>query len=273
MALLIDYAIERPGVPGGVGDLYRGRVTSRIPALAGAFVALAGTEGFLPESQGGQGATEGASVGVRVVRAPQAGKGPRLSGQLTEEERALIGTGPPALIRRGPGAIVRLVQLYPGAPVLVDDPALASRLRATPGLSVTVRAASMDDAIEAQIEALAEPSIMLSGGTRMHVHSTPALVAIDLDSGAATAGRVAKVAAQVALNRAALPAIARQIRLRNLSGAILLDLAGLSPRRRGALGQDLVAALADDPLHPRFLGFSALGIRRDPAPARACAAA
>jgi hypothetical protein len=57
-----------------------------------------------------------------------------------------------------------------------------------------------------------------------------------------------------------MPELARQIRLRNLSGAILVDLAGLSPKRRAALGPALAGALADDPLRPRLLGFTALGL-------------
>ena len=36
---LLDYAIWRPGAPDGVGDLHRGRVIARVPAMAGAFVA------------------------------------------------------------------------------------------------------------------------------------------------------------------------------------------------------------------------------------------
>jgi len=62
------------------------------------------------------------------------------------------------------------------------------------------------------------------------------------------------------LNRATLPALAGQIRLRNLSGGIVVDLAGLSPRRRLALAPDFAAALANDPLRPKFLGFTALGL-------------
>ena len=44
-AILLDYAIWRPGAPDGVGDVHRGRVIARVPAMAGAFVALGGTEG------------------------------------------------------------------------------------------------------------------------------------------------------------------------------------------------------------------------------------
>ena len=78
---LVDYAIWRPGAPDGVGDLHRSRISARIPALAGSFVRLADTDGFLPDSDGGADATEGAAIGVRVVRAPQGGKGPRLTAR------------------------------------------------------------------------------------------------------------------------------------------------------------------------------------------------
>ena len=63
-----------------------------------------------------------------------------------------------------------------------------------------------------------------------------------------------------ALNRAVLPALAEQIRLRNLSGGIVVDVAGLSPRKRAGLAPDFAAALANDPLQPKFLGFTALGL-------------
>ena len=49
---LLDYAIWRPGAPDGVGDLHRGRITARVPAMAGAFVRLEGSaDGFLPDSE------------------------------------------------------------------------------------------------------------------------------------------------------------------------------------------------------------------------------
>jgi ribonuclease G len=102
--------------------------------------------------------------------------------------------------------------------------------------------------------------VELSRGGRMHIQPTSALVAIDIDAGSAVDTRQGKAAAHLAANRAALPELARQIRLRNLSGAILVDFAGLPARRRAALGPALQTALAEDPLHPRLLGFTALGL-------------
>ena len=68
----------------------------------------------------------------------------------------------------------------------------------------------------------------------MSVHATPALTAIDIDLGAATAERTRKGPAQLAANRALVPELARQIRLRNLAGAILVDFGGMPARRRQA---------------------------------------
>jgi Ribonuclease G/E len=256
---LRDYALWRPGAPDGVGDLHRARILARTPALAGSFVALDGAEGFLPDSDANH-PTEGEVLGVRIVRAAQGGKGPRLSARLTDAERALVGSGPPALLRRGPDAVRRLAALYPDAPVLIDDAALLATLRPVLGDRLRLVPRAFDDALEAEVAALAEPVADLPGGLRLSVYPTPALTALDLDLGAASGGRGGKGATHLAANRAALPEVARQIRLRNLGGAILLDLAGLAPRQRAKLGPDLEAALAADPVRPRLLGFTALGL-------------
>lgn len=256
---LIDYALWRPGRPDGVGDLYRGRVVARVPAMAGAFVALPDAEGFLPDSEGADAASDGMAVAVRITRSAQGGKGPRLSARMGDAERALAGAGPPALLARGPGAVERLAALHPAAPIRIDDAGAAASLRPVLGERVTVGAV-LDDALAGAIDALADPGVDLPGGMRASIHPTPALVAIDVDTGSASADRRPKHAAQMAANRAVLPALARQIRLRNLSGAIVVDVAGLGVRQRAALAPDFAQALAGDPLRPRFLGFSALGL-------------
>jgi Ribonuclease G/E len=254
---LADYAIWRPGRPDGVGDIHRGRVSAVVPGMAGAFVVLAGADGFLPDSAGAAGRGVGDMLAVRVVRAAQGGKGPRLA--VSQDDP---GQGSPALLRRGPNAIERLAALYPG-PVTIDDPAVAALLRPALGDRVQTGPAwtpAWSDAIAADVEALGSPLVALPGGLRALIEPTAALVAIDMDMATATGRREPKPAAQEAANRAALPALARQIRLRNLSGAILVDLAGLSIRRRAALADPLRQALATDPAAPRLLGFTAGGL-------------
>ncbi len=258
---LVDYAIWRPGMPDGVGDLHRGRITARVPAMAGAFVGLEGTgDGFLPDSEGGSGLSEGQALAVRVVRAAQGGKGPRLTARLGACEQALVGTGPPALLRRGPGAVQRLAALHPDAPVYVDDAAVAAALRPVLGERLRLVRAAFDDDLAAASASLAEPEAALPGGAWLSVHPTPALTAIDVDLGAATGVRSGKARTQFAANLALLPCLVRQIRLRNLSGAILVDFGGVAVSRRARLGPELQAVLATDPLAPRLLGFTALGL-------------
>jgi ribonuclease G len=267
---LIEAWIERPGRPDGVGDLHRARVSALAPAMAGAFLAMAGGEtGFLPESAIGaakqpigKSANEGQMLPVRVIRAAQGGKGPRLTARLTAAEAALAAAAPqggPALLARGPDAALRLARAHPQAEVRTDGAALAARLRAALGPArVTLSHTPVfDDALEAEFDQLAGPEVPLPGGGRLLLHPTPALVAIDVDAGSAAGARDPQ--AQLRLNHAAVAEAARQIRLRNLAGPILLDLAGLTTKRREALAEPLAKALAADPL-ARLLGLGPLGL-------------
>jgi len=261
--------VERPTRPDGVGDLHRGRIAAVAPAMAGAFVALAGGQtGFLPESEAGparrpiaEAVNEGMILPLRVIRAAQGGKGPRVTARLTPEEQGRVAAsvpGAPRLIARGPDAATRLAMRYPGATIAVDDLALAAQLRAVFGDRVRhLRDPAFDDALEACFDELAGAEVPLAGGGRLLIHPTPALTAIDMDAGSAAGARSAHAVAT--LNLAALPELARQIRARNLGGAILVDFAGLSPRRREALAEPLAAALAPDRL-ARLLGFTKLGL-------------
>jgi len=252
----VDSAIERPGGPLGVEDRVVGRVTSRVPAMAGAFIALPGSsaDGFLPDTAGPKGLPEGTHLALRVTRGAQGGKGPRLAA-LPEAVQ-----GPVRLLARGAGAVERLALLHPEAAICVDSPAVAAGL--APALRPRVTIGLGDRGAEAVAiwSALADHHVALPGGARMTITPTPALVAIDIDAGSATAERRDKKAAQLALNRALAPEIARQIRLRHLAGAILIDPAGVAQHSRPQLAAAFAAALADDSLHPQFLGFTALGL-------------
>ena len=280
---LLDYAIWRPGAPDGVGDLHRGRVTARAPALGGAFVALDGAEGFLPDTEGGKTASEGTILGVRVIRAAQGGKGPRLSARLSAEEQGRVGRlgeeqGTAGRAGESGGGRVargnsrrepararwrwcgagrgrssgwqRCIRMRRCGSTIQPWPPPCAR-RSAAGLP-SARGV-FDDDLLGQIDALAQPEFVLPSGARLSFHPTPALVAIDVDTGGATGGHMA-------INRDLVPVLARQIRLRNLSGAILVDFAGLPARRRSALGPALAEALEDDPVRPRLLGFTALGL-------------
>jgi hypothetical protein len=118
---------------------------------------------------------------------------------------------------------------------------------------------SFPDDVATDIDALATPALALPGGMHGTVTPTAALTAIDMDMGAGTGANLPKASAQFAANREAIPELVRQIRLRNLSGAVLIDFAGIPAKRRAALSPTLGAALATDRLKPRLAGISALG--------------
>jgi ribonuclease G len=233
--------------PDGVGDVYTGRIEAVMPALAGRFVELGDVSGFLPDSAGGKTLSEGSFATFTVTRAAQGDKGPRL---------AAAGDTPadrPGLLRRGPGPLLDLCARHPAEPVLLDDYALIAELR--PALEGRMRfdAAAFDPVLEDEVAGLSEFSAPLPLGAVMHITPAPAATMIDLDAKAASG------VSALALNIAALPEIVRQIVLRNLSGGILIDFAGMKSSARAKLAAPLRTALAADPLQPELLGFSHLG--------------
>ena len=255
---LLDYALWRPGAPDGVGDVLRGRIDAVVPALGGAFVDIGACIGFLPLSGGSSSLPEGKEVVVRVVRAAQGNKGPRL---IIEQDQNDVRTSKAVgLIRAAPSPLVRLSKQYPSADIMIDDPALRAEAPAELRTRMTIIRETFPPDVEDQVSALADPIVSLPAGMRASIHPTPALVAIDLDTAANSSGRLPKALAQFAANRSVLPVLLHQLRLRNLSGAIMLDFAGLASRKRPALRGDIETALSFDPVGPRLLGFTALGL-------------
>jgi ribonuclease G len=258
---LTEYSLWYFGLPGDIGDIFSGRIIAGVPAMAGSFVDLGTATGFLPDSAGAAGLTEGSYLAAELTRCAQSGKGPRLAARFGQVEHK------PGLIRQSLGPITDLATRYPEAPILIDDyhliATLLERCRESPLAGFAARIAhktvTFDPVLEDEVATLGEPSLHLAGGTSMHVTPTPALTAIDIDAGAATAEKSSKPQAQLSLNISLIPEITRQILLRNLSGAILIDFAGMKSAARQKLLAPLTAALKADPLNPKCLGFSHLG--------------
>ncbi|WP_421791265.1 ribonuclease E/G [Hyphobacterium sp.] len=219
------------------GERYRGRVRKIDGGLNAAFVDLGrGEPGFLPFGKSGrpEGLHEGAAIGVRVVREAFAEKGPTLA-RLSE-----AGEGStPALLDEGTNLAERLLHRYPDADVVWADEA---------GLDIA-------PAIETALSA----DIAVPGGGRLSIEPTRALTAIDIDS----AGRKVNAGRKLALdqNLAAMPEIARQIRLRGIGGNIVIDCLHLrsQPDRRAVEGS-LKRALKRDPARIDVLSISRFGL-------------
>ena len=109
--------------------------------------------------------------------------------------------------------------------------------------------------LEDQLVEALNRTVELAGGGRIHIEQTRACVAIDVDSGDLKSG-----GAVSHLNDAAVVEIARQIRLKNLSGKIVVDFAGSSEYRFMKPVMDILATeLADDPCRGRVVGLSRAG--------------
>jgi ribonuclease G len=144
--------------------------------------------------------------------------------------------------------------------IVADEAAIVRELRqAFAGVEVAQRRAEewpLD--LDGLFETALSSNLALSGGGSMHIAETHAAVLVDVDTGTPEAGSFERAA--LAVNLAAAVAIARQLRLRQLGGGIVIDFAALEGRGpREQVRQAVTAALAGDPAEPRVLGWTRLG--------------
>ena len=140
--------------------------------------------------------------------------------------------------------------------IVVDTPNLAKEVEEIFSGTVTLQkdgfeVFGVDDEI---VEAL-NKTVKLKNGGALKIEETSACVAIDVDSSGISAGGAIEN-----LNIEAAKEIARQIRLRNLAGKIVIDFAGSSEYRfMKRVMEVLEEELADDACHSRILGLSRAG--------------
>ncbi|KCZ94331.1 ribonuclease E/G [Hyphomonas johnsonii] len=182
------------------GDVLDARIRKIDIRQGGGFAELSrGGEAFVRLSDG-HGLTEGAAVSVRVVTEARRNKLPRV--ELARDAR------------QSASAADRWVSALPGGgSAKVDDVACGD-----PEV-----AAAFDEALTSQVT--------LTGGGLLTIEPTTALVAADIDTaGRSDSGRAAARALRI--NLQAAQAFARQLSLRNLGGAGVLDC--VSPINRDA---------------------------------------
>lgn len=161
---------------------------------------------------------------------------------------AATGAQAPALLAPGPGPARRLLLDHPDiARLRIEpgntDPALPGWLaRWRPELSGAGET-GQTELVEAVVPLLA-PLVPLPSGGLLAIEPTRAFVAVDVDAGGASD--------PLAVNREAVLTLARQMRLRNLGGLLVVDLLRMKrPTDRALLLEILHGVLADDPAGAR----------------------
>ncbi len=114
--------------------------------------------------------------------------------------------------------------------------------------------------VESQITEIGEPIVQLKSGGYLVINQTEALVAIDVNSGRATKERHIEETA-LKTNLEAADEVARQLRLRDLGGLVVIDFIDMEDRRNNAkVERRLKDALASDRARIQVSRISTFGL-------------
>ena len=207
-----------------LGRLVTGRLRSVALEQGGGFVQLDNRAGeaFL-RLQEGHGLTEGQALELRVVTEPRDG---------SKLARVALAARTPDINLPSPWGTARPERVTPG------DPTVARAF-----------------------DAVISNTVTLPGGGHLTIEKTRALIAVDVDTfGRSESGRPASRALKVNLDAAA--ELARQIRLRNLGGLIVMDCVGPVNRDAGKQIRDKFDAVFNEicSQHYRVLPPSEFGL-------------
>ncbi len=221
---MVELYVDRPWQKTPrTGDIYTGRVTTVDPSVAGAWVDIgAGAAPALMPFAAQKDMprlTEGQAVKVSILRSQIGDK----------------------------GATLRYLGASTAKPGLVKKLSLHERL------SERFPELKFDEASVNAVDDACEMSLALPSGGSITMEQTQALLAIDVDKGAA-------ISAAAAANEAA-KLIASQLRLRGLGGLIVIDFPNLrQPKQRKTLERTFEAAFEADPNVAKFNSLSRFGV-------------
>jgi len=117
------------------------------------------------------------------------------------------------------------------------------------------------DDVSGQIDTALAPRIVLESGVEVLFEPGETLCAVDVDSGAAGGRQGRAPRRPVDVNLEAAPAIAQQLRLRNIAGAVVIDFITMrSAYDRDKVQAALAEALRDDSVPTQLYGFTRLGL-------------
>lgn len=166
----------------------------------------------------------------------------------------------PALLLREEDAAVRALRDYLTSDikeVIIGSEAVASRLRdyvstVMPRTRVKISVhrgngpLMLDHGVEEQVIHALEPRVSLPSGGSIVIQATEALISVDVNSGKSTKGAGSAETA-LTTNLEAAEEIARQLRLRDLGGLIVIDFIDMeSDKHRSEVERSIRNALKDD---------------------------
>ncbi len=219
-----------------------------------------------------------------VLRTAAAGVGPDVlqadATQIMERwekiRRHALGVQPPAdltaLTPEERDPIARALRDHGAAleEVILDDRAMARALqdemdRRREKIRVRwhsgpIPAFDIDD-VAGQIDTALASRIVLESGVEVLFEPGETLTAVDVDSGSAGGRQGRAPRRPVEVNLEAAPAIAQQLRLRNIAGAVVIDFVTMrSAYDRDKVQAALAEVLKDDPVPTQLYGFTRLGL-------------
>ena len=180
----------------------------------------------------------------------------------------------PALLYKERNLVVRSIRDYftPDVnEILIDDPAVHREAKdfikiISPKHSMIVKLYKEDKPIftkfqlESQIDSIYESRVKLKSGGSIVIEQTEALVAIDVNSGKATQTKSVEQTA-LATNLEAAEEIARQLRLRDLGGLIVVDFIDMRDSKHNLeVEKNLKTFVKDDKARIKFGKISRFGI-------------
>jgi len=268
----IELRLGRPNLIGGeaLSDAERRQLVTLVEAGdAGTGVAPHPPATRVPPSPRlrGEGWGEGqAGAGFRIIEVAPIDALAVEAAALAQRWRDILESAsrldPPARLDPVVSLAAALARSLPDVPdkILVDDPAAVPQLRAAfPGSAVSqVPETEWSTNLDAVLDGALSDTLALPDGGSVHFEATRVGVLIDVDTGTPETGSPERSALTV--NLAAARTIARQIRLRNLGGGIVVDFVGRDSRsEREKVRTALAEALAPDPAGPQLLGWTRLG--------------
>jgi ribonuclease G len=183
-------------------------------------------------------------------------------------------SAPPALLHRELDLALRAARDLASddyAAIRVDDPAAHARLKefleaVAPALARRLELWRSPEplfeeaGVEAEIENALKSRVSLASGGSIVIHQTEALVAVDVNTGRFV-GKKGLEDTVFATNLEAVPEVARQIRLRDLGGLIVVDFIDMEdPEHRQKLFELFEAELSKDRARTRMLPVSEFGL-------------